>query len=240
MKGRFLLGSNEGHSESNIYADKSSLVLDWLLRVGVDKESFALREVVREIGVSLGLAQRTLEALIYRGFVSVTGIRTSKSYRVTRPAALFQSWCAHYSIVKRCKMWTYQSRLLGRGDVLQKVLSSNLSDDTALALHSAAEAYGCKNTNLQTVELYLLDPTKIRRLERELRLEPQERGYDVLLIQPYYKSLLKNCSSQHEGFTVSNPLLTYLDLYHFPLRGAEQAEFMADRIVELKRMQQGA
>jgi hypothetical protein len=35
---------------------------------------------------------------------------------------------------------------------------------------------------------------------------------------------------------ISPPLLTFLDLYHFPLRGQEQAEFMAQRIPELKRI----
>jgi hypothetical protein len=34
----------------------------------------------------------------------------------------------------------------------------------------------------------------------------------------------------------SSSLLTFLDLYHFPLRGEEQAEFMAERISELKRI----
>jgi len=33
---------------------------------------------------------------------------------------------------------------------------------------------------------------------------------------------------------VSPPILTFLDLYHFPLRGQEQAEFMAERLGGLK------
>ena len=31
MDGRFLVGSHQGLTEPNIYADKSSLVLEWLL-----------------------------------------------------------------------------------------------------------------------------------------------------------------------------------------------------------------
>ena len=47
MKGRFLVSSNEDPAEGNVYADKSSLVLDWLLREGLSKESFSLREVAQ-------------------------------------------------------------------------------------------------------------------------------------------------------------------------------------------------
>ena len=50
MKGRFLVSSNEDPAEGNVYADKSSLVLDWLLREGLSKESFSLREVAKEAG----------------------------------------------------------------------------------------------------------------------------------------------------------------------------------------------
>jgi hypothetical protein len=36
----------------------------------------------------------------------------------------------------------------------------------------------------------VLDPTARSKLEDALQLEPQERGYEVLVIEPYYESLL--------------------------------------------------
>ncbi len=98
----------------------------------------------------------------------------------------------------------------------------------ALALHSSAEALGLKNTNLNTLELYMLDPSIRSKLEETLQLEPQERGYEVLLIEPYYKGLLNQGMEVHKNIKICPLLLTFLDLYHFPLRGQEQAEF-ADR-----------
>ena len=80
MRGRFLLGSNEDPAEGNIYADKSSLILDWLLRVGLSKESFSLREVAKEAGVSLGLVQRVFNILALKGFLQVEGVRTAKRF----------------------------------------------------------------------------------------------------------------------------------------------------------------
>lgn len=57
-----------------------------------------------------------------------------------------------------------------------------------------------------------------------------------MLIEPYYKSLIKNASSLDLDINISPPILTFLDLYHFPLRGQEQAEFMAECLPELKRI----
>ena len=93
-----------------------------------------------------------------------------------------------------------------------------------------------QNTNLNTLELYVMESKLREKIEKTLELEPQEKGYEVLLIEPYYKYLLKHATDFHEEIRVSPTLLTFLDLYHFPLRGQEQAEFMAERILELKRI----
>jgi len=105
-----------------------------------------------------------------------------------------------------------------------------------LALHSAAEALGLKNTNLEGLELYILDPSIRAKLESALQLEPKERGYEVLLIEPYYKVLIKQNKKDGKEIGICPLLLTFLDLYHFPLRGREQAEFMAERALNLKRI----
>ena len=69
MKGQFLMSSNELLTKSNIYADKSVLVLDWLLRIGIAKEKVSLREVAKDVGVSIGLVRRAFEELILKRFL---------------------------------------------------------------------------------------------------------------------------------------------------------------------------
>ncbi len=125
-------------------------------------------------------------------------------------------------------------------DLLEALRKTKLNQKVALALHSSAEAHGCKNTNLNTLELYLLDPAARPELEKALQLEPQERGYEVLLIEPYYKSLLNLSMGSGKNVRNCSALLTFLDLFHFPLRGQEQAEFMAERIPELKHIYKSA
>lgn len=236
MKGRFLVSSNEDPAESNIYADKSALILDWLLREGVKRHGFSLREVAKEIEVSVGLVQRVFGILILKGLLQTEGIRTSKKFFFKKSKDLLESWLGHYSITKKCKMRTYNSAFSEKKEFFNALKESKLNQKVALALHSAAEAYGHKNTNLNTLELYVLDPIVRSKLEEVLELEPQERGYAVLLIEPYYESLLNLGVDSEKGIKICPVLLTFLDLYHFPLRGQEQAEFIAERVPELKRI----
>jgi hypothetical protein len=235
-KGRFLVSSNEGPAEGNVYADKSALVLDWLLREGIEKENFSLREVVKEVGVSIGLVQRVFNILVSKGLLQVEGVRTAKRFFFKNPKALLESWLAHYSIVKKCKIRTYRSALSGKTGWFKALKQSGLNQNVILALHSAAEAHGYKNTNLDALELYVLEPSIRAKLESALQLEPQERGYEILLIEPYYKMLIKKNMERGKDIEICPLLLAFLDLYHFPLRGQEQAEFIAQRAPEIKRI----
>jgi hypothetical protein len=236
MKGKFLLGSGQPVIVGNIYADKSSIVLDWLLRIGIDRKGVSLREVAKGGNVSVGLVQRVFRMLVLNGLLQTEGTRTSKRFFLTKPHLLLKSWIDHYSILKKCKMWTYQSSLGEKTQIMKTLKASALRSGVTLALHSAAEAYGCKNTNLNTLELYVVDPAIRTELEHTLELERQERGYEVLIIEPYYKTLLSHRRETREDITIAPPILTFLDLYHFPLRGQEQAEFMAERLPELQRI----
>lgn len=236
MKGRFLVGLNEDPAEGNVYADKSSLILDWLLREGITRINFSLREVGREVAVSIGLVQRVFNILILKGFLEVEGVRTTKRFSFKKPKELLESWLEHYSIVKKCKIRTYHSALSGKSEWFKALKQSKLDQNVILALHSAAEAHGYKNTNLDVLELYILDPSTRPKLENALQLHPQERGYEVLLVEPYYKMLVKQSVKEAKGIGACPLLLAFLDLYHFPLRGQEQAEFIAQRAQEIKRI----
>ena len=116
---------------------------------------------------------------------------------------------------------------------MEALKQSELQGQIVFALHSAAELHGCKCTNLNTTEMYLMDSSSRTKIEKALQLEHQEHGYEVLLIEPYYTALLERTDTL---FRASSPLLTFLDLFHFPLRGREQAEGMVQKIPELRRI----
>ena len=186
--------------------------------------------------MSVGLVQRVFGILVSKGILKTEGERTAKKFFFKKPSLLLISWLEEYSIVKKCKVRTYRSGFSEKAELLDALKKSKLSQKVSLALHSAAEAHGYKNTNLNTLELYVLDSTARSKLEDALQLEPQERGYEVLLIEPYYESLLNLEVSSGKSVRACPFFLTFLDLFHFPLRGREQTEFMAERVLDLKRI----
>lgn len=238
MKGQFLLSQNEDPAEGNIYADKSSLILDWLLQEGSSKESFSLREIAKERQVSVGLVQRVCTILVTKGLLEIEGVRTAKRFSFKKGKELLQNWLEHYSIIKKCKIRTYRSALPDKANYLKVLKKSGLCQHVAVALHSAAEVQGYKNTNLEGLELYMFDPLVREKLESTLELEPQEKGYEVLLIEPYYKMLIQQNHENKKSIRSTPILLTFLDLYHFPLRGIEQAEYIASRAPIIKQIYQ--
>src|SRR5690242_14077480 len=107
MRGKFLLTFRESGEEYNIYADRSSLVLEWLLINGT--EELSIRQVSRATGVSIGLVQRIFSLLILKGYLKSKGLRTAKKFIFKNPKPLLKSWLDAYSIVKKCKMSTYRT-----------------------------------------------------------------------------------------------------------------------------------
>lgn len=239
MIGRYLTQAPaEKKPELDLYSDKSALVLYWLLKFGAQSDCLSVREIARQTGVSLGLCQRIVEALVRKGVLVAEGVRTAKKYELKNPSALISDWIFHYDILKKCKAWTYTTAFSTRQEVLIAIERSKIKDEVCLALHSAADALASKYTNLDTVELYVFEPSNIPKIERVLGLQPKERGYEVLLVKPYYKAILEFERARSSGSSnhVSHApeLLTFLDLYHYPLRGQEQAEHLATKITFLR------
>lgn len=229
MKSSFLIDRSKGTSPlPNIFANRSALVLHDLL--SQPSLEFGVRELARVLGLSHGLVQRVTDQLVRTGIVQTEGLRTAKRYRVSKPGQLLRRWFASYNISEKCRFFTYSSGYaVAEIEARLKQRKKQKDCGAVLALHSAARSYRCSFTNLQSVEIYCREAKDREELERLLRLEPRERGYEVLLIVPYYSSIVQKKSERADGVCVSSPLLTLLDLYHFPVRGEEQAEHLLRR-----------
>ncbi|HAR41170.1 MAG TPA: hypothetical protein DCS07_00810 [Bdellovibrionales bacterium] len=213
------------------------MIIAWLL-MRETNGPFRLRQVaadLREARISIGLIQRVFHTLVYEGILKTDGLRTAKTFAMHNPADLLQQWLNRYSIRKKCRMWTY-STALSNQELKERLLKSRYTKKVVWALHSAARESGFRNTNLETVEIYLLDPQIRTSMEKLLSLYPEERGCQVLLINPYYKTALRAAAARAKTVACPPPLYTFIDLYHFPLRGEEQAESIARRIHPLSEI----
>lgn len=228
--------TNSSNVEINVYADKSASILEWLLVKGIGRKSFSLSEVMRDIGVSIGLIQKVFNQLVFNGFLTTEGFGTSKKFMLSKPKSLMTSWTQSYDLTKKCRIWNYSSAYRGRKELFDVLKNSGLKDQVVVALHSSSDLYKCSTSNLETLELYIPEIKMKSQIEKALCLEPLNRGYEVLLIEPYYKHMVRSCLESDQKLHQTRPILTYLDLFHFPLRGIEQAEYMAENMPEIKRI----
>lgn len=233
MKASFLVRQVKSKGiKANIFASTSSLILSELL-LGRSKE-FSVNSISKTTGVSIGLTHKVISELVDEGIIKAEGVRTAKKYYLIKPEELLKNWLASYKITERCKFFTYNIGISHK-EIIKKLSNSKYSSSLALALHSAC-SQNYKYTNLETSEFYLLKKDSRKELEKFLRLEPIDRGYQFLLIEPYYSKLLKSENEKKTGLAVSPPLLTFLDLYHFPLRGQEQAEYLLRKHPSLAKL----
>ena len=213
----------------DIFSKKSALILRFLLLRLQKDEAFSQRTIVRQTNVSVGWVQRVIDQLVTEGYILVHGVRTAKTFRLKNRKKLLQAWVNSYRVMKKCKVRNYDSALSAE-QIRAELSKPKFKPKVALALHSASGQLVGKNSNLDSVEFYLLDEKLLQTLEKKLYLEAQDRGYKVLIISPYYKDCL---TAQDSTLHFTDSLQTYLDLYHFPLRGQETAEFLAGRDAQL-------
>lgn len=208
--------------EIDIFSNKSSLVLFWLMThiSALQSKGFSINELARDIGISVGQVYKVIKQLEYDGIISSKGLRTNKKFYFKNPSQLIVSWVKHYNLVRKTKTKGFVKVSPGL-DLIQKKL------DLVPALHTAAsKVFNLKITNLRQNEFYLLNWEKLPKLIKELDLVELDRGYDVLIIKPYYTALLEKFNRDRDSDTWKSAfkLLTILDLTHFPIRGIEQAE----------------
>lgn len=212
-------------TEVSVFSDKASLIVFWLLSNHdlAHKEGFSVNELSRTTDTSIGLAHKVIKQLEYDGIISAKGFRTNKKFYLKSPKNLLLAWIKAYNLIKKTKTKGFaysQPQKTEDSLALQK-------NELVPALHTAAaEIFRAKTTNVNTKEYYLLDWDKLPKVTRALHLEELDRGYELLIIKPYYGALLSRVLDpiRKKDWIKSFAILTFLDLYHFPLRGIEQAE----------------
>lgn len=218
--------------EVDIFSNKSSLILFWLLVQSqlASSEGFSVNRLAREVGLSVGLVHRIVRQLEYEGIIVSKGLRTKKKFFLKYPNRILVKWIKVYSLLKKTK-----NRGFSSPDSVK--LSQLYALGLVPALHTAArELFGIKSTNLMSKEYYFLNWEKLPKLVSTLKLSELDRGYEFLIIKPYYSELLKKLTAKSPPslWVQAYSVLVLLDLCHFPLRGVEQAETLFRKTEVLK------
>ncbi len=101
-----------------------------------------------------------------------------------------------------------------------------------LTLHSAAHLVS-SHASFNALHLYTDSLRHKQAVINQLALEKVDHGGNVFLLHPYYKYSYSFGQQKVNGLWMVSDLQLYLDLYNYPIRGREQAEFLYE--IRLKK-----
>jgi len=215
----------------NIFADKASLVLRKMLK---DPEKrWVVRDFTGPGGVSLGMSQEILEAMVKKGYVERIKKGRDSYTILTNKEKLISDWLNEYHF----NLNTIDTYYSSDKNILKKFKRVLKDDQYALTLHTGANLItSFVRTEDIFIYVYLKDWEKdILDIRQKLDLKELVRGGNIHLIHPFYKNSLFFNTQKIKGYTVVSNLQLYLDLYNFQPRGREQAEYLKNLLEEKGR-----
>lgn len=207
------------------FADRNSLIARTLL--AQPGRVWGVRELAAEAGVALGTASQVLGSLERVDVVRLE--RNGKTARVSLPdpARLLRRWFAVYS-------WDRNDRVAFHAPVgdptrfVRRLPSLLQSTRWALTLQAGASLVA-PHATWERVHAYVDTPTRAELIAvgEALGWTPAENG-QVVLMKPYYRTSLWTSVRKVGEVLVVSDLQLALDLWGYPLRGREQAEYLLD------------
>ncbi|MBX6332754.1 MAG: Rrf2 family transcriptional regulator [Gemmatimonadaceae bacterium] len=213
-----------GGPPRNPFSDRNSLVVRTLLAGGPDR-SWSIQSLAAAAGVSLATTSYVVRALAEEGLVETTRGRTGKHVDVLDRDQLIQRWTRFYD-------WTMNRRLTVAAPVgaparfLRRLEGALRRQQWALTLQAGASLVA-PHAAWDHVHVYLPVATVADLNEASARLgwAPDTQGR-LTLMAPYYRESVWHDVQKVDGLFVVSTLQLVLDLWHYPVRGREQAEHL--------------
>jgi DNA-binding Lrp family transcriptional regulator len=209
----------------SLFSDKASLVI----RAAVDNagRSLQVRELARQLSLSPAWVSEVLNRLISAGY----GARVGRATVVSRPLDLLDDWAESYDFRRRNELHSFFCEAASPAQVIARLalVSTDAVGRYALTLHAGASLVA-PFARYHEIHIYV-DPSGLmedteRAWKEALDLQPVETGGNVYLAWPYYKEGAFYGSRKIDGVWVASDVQLYIDLYNYPVRGREQAEYL--------------
>ena len=215
-----------------LLGDKANIIIRAMLSQSGRK--WVARDFEKEFGVGRARAATVLSALRAKGFVS--GISSGRlAHSVLQNKEELLEECLKVYKFELNEAYLYYS---AREDILSRLkgyfAAKNEPKKYALTLHTGAN-FITHYVNTPTIYCYL--PTEHFKntsldLRQALDLKELKKGGNFYLIKPYYKSAVFFNTQTIKGYNVVSDLQLYLDLYNFPQRGRDHAEYLLKTLEE--------
>jgi len=209
----------------SLFSDKASLVIRSALEsVGQPQQ---VRALSRQLGVSPAWVSQVLRRLIFAGYAATVGGGTV----ISRPLDLLNDWAESYNFRRRNDLRSFFCEAANPEQLIARLasVSTDAVGRYALTLHAGASLVA-PFAKYHEVHIYVDSSGLIADTERvwkeALDLQPMETGGNVHLTWPYYEEGAFYCSRKIDGVWVVSDVQLYIDLYNYPIRGREQAEYL--------------
>lgn len=188
--------------------------------------SWSIQELAEEAGVSSGLASYVVSALSERELVNIEFAGREKRVTLSDPESLILQWTAEYTW-----RWndtaTFSAPIGDPARFLKRLPTALKAKTWALTLQAGASLVA-RHAEWSTVHAYVPGaPDDLRRVGIESGWEPDEKG-NVVLMRPYYRKSFLFGSRKKDSIPIVSDLQLILDLWHYPVRGREQAEYLLE------------
>ncbi len=209
----------------SLFSDRASLVIRAALKnVGQPQQ---VRALSRQLDVSPAWVSQILRRLISAGYAT----RVGGGALISRPLDLLDDWAASYDFRRRNELRSFFCEAVSPDQVIARLalVSTDAVGRYALTLHAGASLVAPFAKYHEThiyVDPSLLQEETERAWKEALDLQPVETGGNVYLTWPYYKEGAFYGSRKIDGVWVASDVQLYVDLYNYPVRGREQAEYL--------------
>jgi hypothetical protein len=205
------------------FADKASLILRALL--SEKRRRWGVREMAERVGLDPGFVSRMARELESRRYAA----RVDSKIELLQPEQILEDWVRAYSYRKN-RSENFFCLADSPEAIIDRVRRLKIPDrlEHALGLHAGA-AQVAPHAVYGEVHIYVPGEKEAEFFISSLKLRKVSQGANVVLLFPFYKRSVFWGVQKREGVKVASDLQLYLDLYHYPLRGREQAEHLYEK-----------
>lgn len=237
VTGRPLIDQDQTGRERQInpFSKKASLVLRALFEA--PREPIRFADLTARTGLASGWVSEVSEALVARGYAT----SSAHGVRLLDPVSALRDWSAAYD-------WRRNSRRtfvvpFGYDELADRLSRSFRSQpmDWALTLIAAVQRRVGYVRYEGTIHVYART-ADVETLDRALQeLYAEESGGDgtLAILEPYYGRAAFYGAEELDGIPVVSDVQLFLDVAHFPVRGAEAAEMLVRKRLAPKLQLQG-
>jgi len=203
-----------------VFSDKASLILREAFK-DINKK-WGIRELARSIELDPGFVSRIARELEKRNYISY---RDSK-LKLQDPESILKDWAYEYDY-KKNKEIRFFNMSKSPGEIIEKLKRLKIPEkiNYAFGFHAGANLISPYSV-YNEVHIYIRDKDSIKYFSENLKIIEAEEGANLIFLLPFYKQSIFYDIQKKDSLKIVSDIQLYLDLYKYPIRGVEQAEYI--------------